>query len=104
MAYVLFSLADVAIYFGFLVILKSVYKNHRLFCLAFLIFISPFVYPLANSGSLFNVLWMLFFTPLYGVIVMMIAYTNWMILYYVVAYGSFAALNFFCKKKPRSHG
>jgi hypothetical protein len=104
MAYVLFSLADVGIYVGFLVMLRSLYKNHRLFCLAFLIFISPFVYPIANSGILFNMLWMLFFTPLYGVIVMMITYTNWMILYYVVAYGSFAALNLLFKKKLRSHG
>ncbi len=104
MAYVLFSLADFAIYVGFLLMLKSVYTTHRLFCLAFLIFIFPFVYPLANSGSLLNVLWMLFFTPLYGVIVMMITYTNWMMVYYVVAYGSFAALNFLFKKKPESHG
>ncbi len=101
MAYVLILVADIVIYGGIFVILRSIYRQHRLRCIAVLIFMFPFVYLLATAGSLLNILWMLVLTPLYGVIILLIVYPLRMLLYYLVAFAVLVALNLFIRNRKR---
>ena len=84
-------------------LIKS-FKYHRFGVAAFLILIAPFVYPLVYAGSLFNVLWMLIFTPFYGLVIMLIVFPTLMLLYYIVTFGSLLALFFSRKKLGRFMG
>jgi hypothetical protein len=68
---------------------------------AFLILIAPFVYLLVFSGSLLNLLWMLFFTPFYGLAIMILVYPVWMMLYYAASFVSLFVLRFFLRKSNR---
>jgi hypothetical protein len=98
----LFSFADAIMYLAFFFALRALYKRHRLAVQIFLILVSPFAYVLATAGTLFNVLWMLFFTPLYGVIVLGLLYPTWIVLYYCIALGIFAILNLLLRKHRKN--
>lgn len=97
-AYLLFVLADSTIYIGLSWLLVKSFKHHRFGVVAFLVLIAPFVYPLVDAGSFLNVLWILFFTPFYGLIVMIIIYPLVMVTYYAISFGSLLIL-FFSRKE-----
>jgi len=97
-AYLLFILADFAIYSGLVWLLWSSYKTHRLGVIAFVILVAPFFYTVIVAGSLLNLLWVLFFTPFYGVIVMILVYPIWMLLYYVISLVSLVVLRSLLRK------
>ena len=97
-AYSLFALADFVMYFGLSWVLRSYYKHHRLGVIAFVVLIGPFIYPLVYAGSIFNLLWVLFFTPFYGLVIMILVYPAWMMLYYSVSFGGLLVLTFFLRK------
>jgi hypothetical protein len=97
-AYLLFVLADSAMYIGLSWLLIKSFKYHRFRVSAFLILITPFVYPLAYAGSLFNLLWMLIFTPFYSLVIMIMVYPLLMVLYYAISFGSLLIL-FLSRKK-----
>jgi hypothetical protein len=97
-AYLLFLLADFAMYGAITWWLVKSFKYHRFGVAAFLILIIPFIYPLVYAGSLYDVLWMLIFTPFYGLAIMIIVYPTLMLLYYVITFGSLLVL-FFSRKK-----
>jgi hypothetical protein len=99
-AYLLFALADSVMYVFMSWWLVKSFKYHRFGVAAFLILIIPFVYPLVQAGSLFNVLWMLIFTPFYGIIIMIIVFPTLMLLYYTLSFGCLLVL-FFLRKKLR---
>jgi hypothetical protein len=99
-AYLLFALADSVMYIGLTWWLIKSFKYHRFGVAAFLILIAPFVYPLVYADSLYNVLWMLIFTPFYGLIIMVIVFPILMLLYYAMTFGSLVIL-FFTRKKTR---
>jgi hypothetical protein len=101
LAYLLFVLADSAIYIAMSWWLVKSFRYHRFGVTAFLILIIPFVYPLVYAGSLYDVLWMLILTPFYGLAVMIIVFPTLMLLYYTIAFGSLLALFFLRKKLTR---
>ena len=101
-AYFLFALADFVMYFGLFWVLRSYCKSHRLGVVAFVVLIGPFIYPLVYAGSLFNLLWMLFFTPFYGLIIMILVYPAWMLLYYAVSFGSLCVIAFLSRKYKKN--
>ena len=98
--YIVFVLADSAMYIGMSWWLVKSFKYHRFGVITFIILIVPFVCPLFYAGSLLNVLWMLIFTPFYGLLIMIMVYPIWMLLYYTVTFGSLLVL-FFSRKKLR---
>ena len=99
-AYLLFALADSVLYIAVFWWLAKSFKYHRFGVSAFLILIAPFVYPLLSAGSLINLLWMLIFTPFYGLIIMVMIYPILMLLYYAISFGSLLII-FFSRKKLR---
>ena len=101
-AYLLFVLADSAMYIGLSWQLAKSFKHHRFGVAAFLILIVPFIYPLVYAGSLLNFLWMLIFTPFYGVAIMIMIFPTLMLLYYTITFGSLLVL-FFTRKKLRRY-
>ena len=100
LAYLLFVLADSAIYVAMSWWLVKSFKYHRFGVTAFLILIIPFIYPLVYAGSFYDVLWMLMLTPFYGLAVMIAVFPTVMLVYYAVAFGSLLAL-FFSRKRLR---
>ena len=99
-AYLLFLLADSAIYGAKSWWLVKNFKHHRFGVATFLILIVPFIYPLVYAGSLFNVLWILILTPIYGLAIMIIVFPILMLIDYTLTFGSLLAL-FFSRKKLR---
>ena len=97
-AYLLFVLADSVMYITIVWWLVKSFKYHRFGVAAILILIVPFIYPLVYAGSLTNLLWMLIFTPFYGLVLMIIVYPILMLLYYTITFGSLLAL-FFSRRK-----
>ncbi len=66
--YALFVLADAVMYVSLSWFLaKSFQASPFQSRIGFLIWMVPFIYSLTLAGSLLNVLWMLIFTPFYGV-------------------------------------
>jgi len=91
-SYLLFAVADLAIYIPLSWFLAKSFRYHRFKVVAFLILIAPFIYSLAYAGSFLNLLWMLIFTPFYGIVVMVLLYPISMMLYYAVSFGSLLML------------
>ncbi len=100
-AYLLFLLADSVMYIAISWWFVKSFKYHRFGVAAFLILIVPFIYPLVYAGSLYNVLWMLIFTPAYGLVIMIIVFPILMLLYYTITFGSLLILFFLRKKLGR---
>jgi len=100
-AYLLFVLADSAMYIGLSWQLVKSFNHHRFGVAAFLILIVPFIYPLVYAGSLFKVLWMLIFTPFYGLAIMVIIFPTLMFLYCTINFGRLLVLFFIRKKLGR---
>jgi hypothetical protein len=100
-AYLLFILADAAMYIGLFWQLKRSFKFHKFEVAAFLVLIAPFVYVLASAGGFFDLLWMLIFTPFYGLAIMILVYPLFMMVYYAVSFGSLFCL--FLTRKRLNH-
>jgi hypothetical protein len=100
-AYFLFVLADSVMYIALSWWVLKSFKHHRFGVASFLILIFPFVYPLVYAGSLFNVFWMLMFSPFYGLIIMIMVFPVLMLLYYAITFGTLLVLLFSRKKFER---
>jgi hypothetical protein len=100
-AYLLFLLADSVMYIAITWWLVRSFKYHRFGVAAFLILIIPFIYPLVYAGSMYNVLWMLVFTPFYGLAIMIFIFPTSMMLYYILTLGSLLVLFLLRKKLGR---
>ena len=99
-AYLLFLMADSAIYGAMFWWLVKNFRYHRFGVAAFLILIAPFIYPLVYAGSWFDVLWILILTPFYGLAIMIVVFPILMLIYYTLAFGSLLVL-FFSRRKLR---
>jgi hypothetical protein len=77
------------------------FKYHRFGVATFLILIIPFIYPLVYGGSVDIVLWMLIFTPFYGLAIMIFIFPTSMMLYYIMTFGSLFVLFLLRKKLGR---
>jgi len=94
LAYVLTMVSIVLIYHGLFMLCRILYRRSLGLLLAFLIFVSPFAYVLAGVSSLVELMWVLSLTPFFGVAVMMMLFTSWMIRFYSVAFSVLAVAHF----------
>jgi hypothetical protein len=101
-AYLVFALADGVMYFGLAWFLAKSFKRHKFKVVGFIFFVAPFVYALASVGSVFGALWMLIFTPFYGLIVMMLLHPALMLSYYALSFGSLLGVYFYHKRSWKS--
>ena len=97
-AYLIFIVANAVMYVSLAWFLLKSFKLHRFRVVGFIIVTAPFVYVLLNAGSLFDLLWIMVFTPFYGLIVMILVYPTAMLVYYVVSLGSLSAVYILRKK------
>jgi len=82
----------IIIYFGLLSFTRILYRNNPVICAAFGILISPFILVITQARDLVELSWILLLTPFYGIVVLLSLFTNWMIVYYNIAFGILAAL------------
>jgi len=93
-AYVLNIVTIVIVYHGLFLVCRELYRRNVVLLVGFLIFVSPFAYVLAGVRSLAELLWVLSFTPFFGVVVMMGLFTSWMIRFYTIAFSALALVHF----------
>ncbi len=94
-AYVLNLVTIVFVYHVLFQFCRVLYRRNLVLFVAFLIFVSPFAYVLASVKSLAELLWVLSFSPFFGVAVMMFLFTSWMIRFYSIAFGVLAVVHYF---------
>jgi len=76
----------ILVYYGIFLISKAIYRRGAVWLVAFLIFLSPFALALVVVESLAGLMWVLALTPFIAVAMLMIYLTNWILLYYGLAY------------------
>jgi hypothetical protein len=91
----------ILVYYGIFEISKAIHKRGTIWLVAFLVFLAPFVFALILVDSLVDLMWVLVFTPFFSVAILMMFFTNWMLLYYGVAYG-ILAISYYLLKYRRS--
>ncbi len=74
------------VYFTFFQAARHLFRKHPFVLLAVLIFIAPFGIVLAQVSTPLNLVWVLALTPLYGVFILLLVATTWMIRFYCIAY------------------
>jgi hypothetical protein len=90
------------IYYGLFRLLKILHGYDPIWCISFIVFIAPFAYVIIQFGDLLELIWILILTPFYGLTVLSYAFTNWIILYYNIAFGALAII---CSlSRLRHHG
>jgi hypothetical protein len=82
-------------------LIKALYKRGVVWLIAFLIFLSPFAFSLIVVDGLAGLMWVLALTPFISVVILIVFFTNWMLLYYGLAYG-ILAVSYFVLRKIRS--
>jgi hypothetical protein len=91
----------ILVYYWIFVISKALYKRGVVWLIAFLIFLSPFAFSLIVVDGLASLMWVLALTPFISVAILIIFFTNWMLLYYGLAYG-ILAVSYYVLRKIRS--
>jgi hypothetical protein len=91
----------ILVYYWIFVISKALYKRGVVWLIAFLIFLSPFAFSLIVVDGLAGLMWVLALTPFISVAILIIFFTNWMLLYYGLAYG-ILAVSYYVLRKIRS--
>jgi hypothetical protein len=91
----------ILVYYWIFVISKALYRRGVVWLVAFLIFLSPFAFSLIVVDGLAGLMWVLALTPFISVAILIVFFTNWMLLYYGLAYGILAA-SYFVLRKIRS--
>ncbi len=87
LALILNVVAVVLIYHLFLEASRAIYRKGREWLVSFLIFLSPFVYVLAQVRDLPDLMWKLLLTPFSAIITLVLEEPQRMFLYYLVAFG-----------------
>jgi hypothetical protein len=91
----------ILVYYWIFVISKALYRRGVVWLVAFLIFLSPFAFSLIVVDGLAGLMWVLALTPFISVAILIIFFTNWMLLYYGLAYG-ILAVSYYVLRKIRS--
>jgi len=99
-AYALTAISIVLIYHGLFTFCRILYRKNLGLLVAFLIFVSPFAYVLVGVSTLAELMWVLSLTPFFGVAVMMMLFSSWMIRFYSVAFSVLAVMHFVFLRKP----
>ena len=92
LAVLLNAVCILLIYFGLFNILRLLRKKSVVWLVAALIFMSPFVFVLAQVDTLLGLMWVLLLTPFYAVFVLLLSAAEWLLFYYGLAYGVLALL------------
>lgn len=89
----------ILVYYAIFRISKALYRKGAIWLVSFLIFLSPFVFSVVIAGSLTELLWVFLLTPFLGVAILMMLFTNWILLYYGVSYSILAVLYYMFRHK-----
>ncbi len=89
----------ILVYFTLYRILKALYRSHRVWFVALLIFLSPFAFVLSQVRGLIELMWVLLLTPFYGVFVLSIISTVWMVRFYCLALSILIIANLLFQRK-----
>lgn len=80
----------IILYIGLFKLIKILKNNNLIWSIAFIVFISPFIYIIIQFNDLLELIWILSLTPFYGITVLLSMFTNWVIIYYNIAFSILA--------------
>ncbi|MFB3888678.1 MAG: hypothetical protein ACE14S_04240 [Candidatus Bathyarchaeia archaeon] len=87
------------VYFALFKFLKFLYTRHRWWFVAFLVFLSPFALVLVEVRDLLELLWVLVLTPFYGIGILTLLFTGWMVRFYCTAFAVLVLLRFLLQRR-----
>jgi hypothetical protein len=96
---VLLLLSTGVVYFTLYQILSSLFRRHRLWFFTALILIAPFGFVLAQATSLLGLVWVVALTPFYGIFVLLMVATTWMIRFYFSAFAFLMIMKFLLDRR-----
>jgi hypothetical protein len=92
-------LTIVIVYFSLFKILKFLFQRHFAWFVASIIFLSPFAFVLSQASDLLELLWMVLLTPFYGVFVLLMVSTIWMVRFYCLAFCTLMIAQFLLQRE-----
>jgi hypothetical protein len=92
-------LTIVIVYFSLFKILKFLFQRHFAWFVASIIFLSPFAFVLSQAHDLLELLWMVLLTPFYGVFVLLMVSTIWMVRFYCLAFSILMITRFLLQRR-----
>lgn len=87
------------IYFTLCEALRYLFLKHSFWFIAVVILIAPFSFVLAQVSSLLELVWVLALTPFYGVYILSLVATTWIIRFYCSAYAVLIIADFLLKHR-----
>lgn len=87
------------IYFTLCEALRYLFRKHSFWFIAAVILISPFGFVIAQVSSLLELLWVLVLTPFYGVYILFLVATTWILRFYCSAYAMLILVAFLLKHR-----
>jgi hypothetical protein len=90
-------LTIVIVYFSLFKILKFLFQRHFAWFVASIIFLSPFLFVLSQARDLLELLWIVLLTPFYGVFVLLMVSTIWIVRFYCLAFSILLIAQFLLK-------
>jgi hypothetical protein len=96
------ALTIAVVYFSLLKFLQFLYREHLVWFVASVIFLSPFAFVLSQARSLLELMWILLLTPFYAVLVLSLS-TVWVLRFYCAAFSVLLIAQFLLQRgKPPS--
>jgi hypothetical protein len=92
-------ISTVLVYFSLYQIFSYLFRRHILWFIGALLLIAPFAVVFTQVSSILQVLWVLALTPFYGVFVLLLTATTWMIRYYCSAFAVLTLIKFLLQRK-----
>jgi hypothetical protein len=90
-------LTIVLVYYSLFKILRLLYREHFVWFVASIIFLSPFGFVLSQSRDLLELTWVLLLTPFYGVLVLLLS-TIWIARFYCLAFAVLSIAQFLLQR------
>ncbi len=94
LALVPFLLSIGLVYFALFQVLRHLFRRHPLLFVSIMIIMAPFGFVLAQVSSVLDLLWVLSLTPFYGVFILFIVSTTWMVRFYCSAFAVLMVVDF----------
>jgi hypothetical protein len=96
---VLLLLSVGIVYFTLYQMLSYLFRRHRTWFFAILILMAPFGFVLAQATSLVGLVWVLALTPFYGIFVLFIVATRWMVRFYCATFAVLMVTEFLLHRR-----
>ncbi len=91
------------VYFALCQVLVYLFRKHLVWFFVLIIVIAPFGFVLAQVSSWLELVWMLLLTPFYGIFVLLLTATTWMVRFYCSSFAVLMITQFILNRRALAH-